>query len=322
MKIALTGSIAFDYLMTFPGRFRDCILPGQIDRISLSFLVDSIVRLPGGAASNIAYTLALLGENPWLLGCVGEDFSEELARLESLGVITSQVRIIPDALTASFFATTDQENAQIASFAPGAMAYAAELHIADLEEQPDLLLVGPDDPRAMETHVEESLQLKIPYAYDPSQQIIRLSSDTLRRGIEGSHILFGNDYEYGLIEEKTGLSAQHIVALGKIVVITKGEAGVDLYAGESMVHVPAVKPRRIVDPTGAGDAFRGGFLKGHLNELSLQRCGQMGVLAATYCLEHKGPQAHAFSLARFISRFRRHFDDGGELDALRQPRPS
>lgn len=317
MNIVLTGSVAYDYLMTFPGNFRDHILPDRLDRISLSFLVDSLIRRRGGIAANIAYTLALLGERPKVMATAGEDFEEFSVWLEEHGVDTSAITVIPGEFTASFFVTTDQANAQIASFFTGAMAYASQLSFANLIERPDLAVISPNDPQAMVNYARECRQLGIPYVYDPSQQIIRLDADDLRQGIEGCQALFSNDYEVGLIEDKSGLSLEAIREYADFVVITSGENGANLYTDDDEFHIAAVKPQTIIDPTGVGDAFRGGFLKGYMHDLSLERCGQMGSLAATYCLEAESPMSHQFDMETFINRFRQHFDDHGELDQLR-----
>lgn len=316
MKIVLTGSVAFDYLMTFPGRFRDHILPDQLDRLSLSFLVETLNRRRGGVAANIAYSLALLGEQPTVLATAGQDFAEYRTWLEDNGVDTSGIRTFPDLYTASFFVTTDRNNAQIASFYTGAMARAVEVSFSDLPQRPELAVISPNDPQAMTSYAQECADLGIPYAYDPSQQIVRLDAEALRAGIEGCDALLGNDYEFGLIKAKTGLDIDAIRSMNKILVVTLGEDGADLYAGEERAHVPAVKPDGLGDPTGVGDAFRAGFLKGFMNGLGLERCGQMGVLAATYCLEGEGPQSHRYDLGSFIARFRQHFDDRGELNQL------
>jgi adenosine kinase len=316
MNLVITGSIAYDYLMTFPGRFRDNILPDQLDRISLSFLVDSMVRQRGGIAANIAYTLGLLGERPLVMATVGEDFDEYRAWLEKNGVDTSAIKTIPELFTASFFVNTDENNAQIASFYAGAMARAHELRFADLPQQTDLVVISPNDPQAMIQYVKECHHLQIPYLYDPSQQIVRLEANDLIEGIEGCLALLANDYELGLIVEKTGFDLETIGRSASFIIITRGEHGADLYTGEDFITIPAVPPKQIADPTGVGDAFRGGFLKGYLHGLSLERCGQMGALAATYCLENSGTQGHHFDLRTFIQRFREHFEDQDELDQL------
>jgi adenosine kinase len=316
MTIALSGSIAFDYLMTFPGRFKDHILPDRLDRLSLSFLVDSLERRRGGIAANIAYTLALLGEHPQVVGTVGEDFEDFRVWLESKGVDTASIRTIPGQWTASFFVTTDTINSQIASFFTGAMSRAGELKIGELEPRPSLVVISANDPTAMIRHAEECLSLGIPYVYDPSQQVVRMDPKTLSEGLAGCMAAFGNDYEFALIKEKTGLTPQALVERAAFVAVTLGEEGVDVYTRGGMVHVPSVPPVSLEDPTGVGDAFRGGFLKGFVHGLRLERCAQMGALAATFCLEAKGTQAHSYDLKGFIRRFRQHFDDRGELDQL------
>ena len=316
MNIVLTGSIAFDYLMSFPGRFRDHILADRLDRLSLSFLVDSLIRRRGGIAANIAFTMALLGERPLVMATAGEDFEDYRRWLEEHGVDTSAIRVIPGLLTASFFVHTDQVNAQIASFYTGAMARAVDLHFADLATPSDLAVISPNDPLAMQAYVDECGQLGIPFIYDPSQQTVRLEPDVLRRGIGRARALFCNDYEFGLISEKTGLGLDAMVEQVEFLVITRGEHGADMYQAGTTFHVPAVPPARLADPTGVGDAFRGGFLKGYAHGLPLERCGQMGALAAAYCLEEEGTQGHHFTLAEFLERFRRTFDGGSELDRL------
>lgn len=315
MNILLTGSVAYDYLMKFPGYFRDHILPDRLESISLSFLVESMVRRRGGIAPNIAYTLALLGERPRLLATVGEDFEDYRQWLEGIGIDTSAVQVIPGEHTATFFANIDRANAQIASFYPGAMAYAGDFSLYDLKgDRPDLVLISPNDPRAMIRYVLECREMAIPYLYDPSQQIPRLEAGDLRCGVEGALAVFVNDYEFGLIQKKTGLKEDQILAGRRFTVVTRGELGAIIYAQEQEYLIPAVRPERIVDPTGVGDAFRGGFLSGYVRGWELEVCGRMGALAATYCLEQQGPQGHAFSLAEFVVRYRRHFDDQGCLD--------
>lgn len=316
MGIVLTGSIAYDYIMTFPGRFRDHILPEHLDRLSLSFLVDSMMRRPGGVAANIAYTLALLGEHPKVMATIGDDAQEYCEWLQRHGVDTSAVRVVPGVLTASFFVNTDTTNAQIASFYTGAMAHAAELHFADLDAKPELAVISPNDPAAMRAYVDECIELGIPYVYDPSQQIVRLEAAILRRGIRSCRGLIVNDYEFALIRDKTGLRVDEVVNTAEFVLITQGERGASIHAAGQEIRIPAVPPRFMVDPTGVGDAFRGGFLKGYLHGLGLERCGQMGALAATFCLEHDGPQAHHFDLPSFIARFHEHFGSPGDLDKL------
>ena len=316
MDILLTGSVAYDYLMTFPGLFKEQILPERLESLSLSFLVESMSRQRGGVAPNIAYSMALLGTRPRVMATVGEDFEEYRAWLEAKGVDTSLMKVVPGVFTASFFATTDQTNAQIASFYPGAMGYAGSQSLKELPSKPELVLVSPNEPGAMTKFAAESRELGIPYLYDPSQQVLRLEGKEIARDMEGAYFLFCNDYEFGLISKKTGWSLDQILEHVNILVITRGKDGADLYAGSDTVHVPTVPEREIVDPTGVGDAFRGGFLAGYSRGFDWKLCGEIGSLAAVYCLEQNGPQSHSYSREEFVQRFRAHFDDGGKLDSL------
>ncbi|MEA3351606.1 MAG: carbohydrate kinase family protein [Chloroflexota bacterium] len=316
MNIIITGSVAFDYLMTFPGLFRDNIIPEKLEHISLSFLVDSMVRRRGGNAPNIAYTLALLGEKPRIMATVGEDFSEYRAFLESIGVDTTLTTVIPNEFTASFFCNTDQSNAQIASFYPGAMGYAGELSLQDLDEKPDLVVISPNSPDAMVQYPQECLDLDIPYIYDPSQQIPRMKGEDLRAGVDGAYALMVNDYEFELIKKSTGMSTSAIRAGLHFLVVTRGEDETSIYVADDEIRTPVVPPKEIVDPTGVGDAFRGGFLTGYSHNLDWEICGRIGALAATYCLENEGPQDQQYTLEEFITRFCENFDDDGALDVL------
>lgn len=317
MKVVVTGSVAYDYLMTFPGQFRDHILPDKLESLSLSFLVESMVRLRGGNAPNIAYTLAMLGETPRLFATVGEDFEEYRLWLNSKGVDTTWAQVIPGVFTASFFANTDRANAQIASFYPGAMAYAAKLSLTHLvDDLPDLVVISPNDPAAMNQYVDECQQLGLPYIYDPSQQIIRLDENALRKGIDGALALFVNEYEFALIQKLTSMDKADILDQVKFLVVTMGEQGAAISNASEDFHIPVVPPLKIADPTGVGDAFRGGFIKAYGVGLDLETCGKVGALAATYCLENQGPQGHAYTPGDFIKRFRGHFEDRGLLDAL------
>jgi adenosine kinase len=316
MDFVLTGSIAIDYLMTFPGRFRDHILPDRLDTLSLSFLVDDMVRRRGGIAANIAYTLGLLGEHPRVMATVGEDFDEYRRWLEAHGVDTSGIVAIPGLFTASFFVNTDSAHAQIASFYPGAMGRAADLHFSDLPKLPDRAVISANDPQAMIQYAEECRQQSIPYFYDPSQQIVRLSAEALAAGISACRALFVNDYESALIEEKTGQPVLGLAAKAEFVVVTRGEHGADLFFASRQVHIDPVKPERMTDPTGVGDAFRAGFFKGYMNQLDLETCGKMGALAAAYCLEHSGPQGHTYSLVDFIERYQAHYGASASVGRL------
>ncbi len=318
MRIVFSGSIAYDYLMTFPGYFRDFIHPEKMESLSLSFLVDSLSRHYGGIAPNIAYSYALLGGKPVVLGTAGDDFDDYRQWLNSKGVDTSAVKQIPGVKTASFFANTDQANLQIASFYAGAMAYADQVTIADLPFRPDLVVISPDDPTAMRNRIRECAAAGIPYLYDPSQQLARVSVEDIREGVQNAKMIVVNDYEAHMIENRTGLTEADMVLGNKILAVTRGNEGATIYADGQRHDIPVFPEVTIVDPTGTGDAFRGGFLRGVALGLSWELNGRMGALAATYCLEQKGTQNHSFTPAEFVERFRTVFDDDGALNKLLQ----
>ncbi len=318
MRIVLTGSIAFDYLMSFPGHFKDHILPEHLESISLSFLVDEMVKRPGGVAANIAYTLGLLCEEPRLVATAGQDFSEYRQMLDDAGVDTSDVKIIEDKFTASFFANTDRSNAQIASFYAGAMADAKEISMRDLDlTDEDLVMVSPNAPDAMIQYALECQELGVPYIFDPSQQIVRLDEQDIQKGIIGAHALFVNEYEFELVQKHGKMNADEVLKSVDFTVITLGEKGSKVFEkGTLKGEVPIFPPTKIADPTGVGDAYRAGFLKGYINEFDLLLCAKMGALAATYCLEEMGTQSHCYLMNDFVTRFRTEFDDEGALDRL------
>jgi adenosine kinase len=320
MSIFLTGSIAYDYLMSFPGLFKDHILPEHLENISLSFLVDDMVRRPGGVAANIAYTLGLLCETPKLVATAGVDFTEYRQMLEDAGVDTSGVKIIQDKFTASFFVNTDRSNAQIASFYAGAMADAGLISMADLGlTNDDIVVISPNAPDAMIQYALECQTLGVPYIFDPSQQIVRLNEQGLRQGISGAHALFVNEYEFELLQKHTRLNADEILSGLAFAVVTLSDVGARVYQnGAFLSDVPAFPPMRILDPTGVGDAFRAGFLKGYVNGFDLILCAQMGALAATYSLEEVGSQNQCYMMNDFVARFRTRFDDKGALDVFFQ----
>ncbi len=309
MSTIVTGSIAFDYLMSFPGKFTEHFLPEHMNRVSLSFLVDSMDKRRGGCAPNIAYTLALLGERPRLMATAGQDFDDYRRWLEAAGVDTSLVRQVPDKFTASFFCSTDSESNQIASFYTGAMANAAELSFRTIDGC-RMVILSPNDPAAMVQYAEECRTLRIPFIWDPGQQCARMNGDELRTGLQGSAIAICNDYELELIRQKTGLDEDGILALTGALIVTRGEQGSTARFDAREVAVPAVPPHRLVDPTGVGDAFRGGLLKGLAMGADLEICCRLGSLAATYALEHLGGQSHAYTWDEFCARYRTHF---GEL---------
>jgi adenosine kinase len=312
MKLIVTGSIAFDYLMSFPGKFTEHFLAEHMERVSLSFLVDSMDKRRGGCAPNIAYTLALLGERPFLMGTAGQDFGDYRTWLDAANIDTSLVKQVPDKFTASFFCSTDTENNQIASFYTGAMAHAAELSFRTVKDA-GLVIISPNDPSAMVQYAEECRTLTLPYIFDPGQQCARMSGDELAEGVVGAALVIVNDYEFELLRQKTGMSEGDVLKQAGALVVTRGENGCSIYRGSDRIDVSAVPPHRIVDPTGVGDAFRGGLMKGLASGASDQVCAQLGSVAATYALEHLGGSSHAYTFDEFRQRYEEHF---GALELL------
>jgi adenosine kinase len=306
MRIVVTGSIAYDYLMSFPGKFTEHFLPEHMNRVSLSFLVDSMDKRRGGCAPNIAYTLALLGERPLLMATAGEDFGEYRQWLEAAGIDTSLVKQINGKFCASFFCSTDEDHNQIASFYTGAMADAGQLSFRTAHDC-GLAIISPNDPGAMVQYAEECRTLGIRYIFDPGQQCARLSGDELRDGVTGAALVIVNDYELELLRQKTGLSEPEIVRDAGALIVTRGELGSSVISRDDRVDVPAVAPHRIVDPTGVGDAYRGGLMKGIALGLPYETCARLGSVAATYALEHLGGQSHAYTWNEFRTRYEEHF---------------
>lgn len=317
MKVILTGSIAFDYLMKFPYLFKDTILPEHIEKISLSFLVHDMIKQDGGVGANIAYSLAMLGGQAYLYSAAGQDFTDYAKRLNAVGVDTSGVAIIPDKFTASFFATTDSSNAQIATFYTGAMAQSAYLALKDADfAEDDFVMISPTDPDAMKRYIHETKALGLRMLFDPGQQIISMDPADIITGVESAYGIFVNEYEFELLQNKTGFSAEEITSKPEFCVVTLGGDGAKIYAKGETYFIPVIEGIDVVDPTGVGDAFRAGFLRGYMSDLDLAICGRMGALAASFAIQHNGTQCHRFDWLTFKTTFREHFDDHGELDKL------
>ncbi|GAA4818027.1 carbohydrate kinase family protein [Tomitella cavernea] len=294
MTIVVTGSLATDHLMRFPGKFSEQLLAEHLAQVSLSFLVDDLVVRKGGVGGNIAFAMGVLGGRPLLAAAAGVDFAEYRAWLEEHGVDCSGVLVSQKAHTARFVCTTDTEMAQIASFYPGAMSQAREIGMGALAQEHgplEMVLIGANDPDAMIRHTRECRELGIPFAADPSQQLARLSGEQARELIDGAEILFSNEYEWSLLLQKTGLTEQEVSAMIGLRVTTLGAKGaVMVDADGSTVQVDVVPSEEPVDPTGVGDAFRAGFLAARTAGLGLERAGQLGSLVAVHVLETTGTQ--------------------------------
>ncbi len=305
MRIAVTGSIATDHLMTFEGRFADSLLKEQLNKVALSFLVDDLQIRRGGIGCNIAFGLGNLGLRPLLVGAAGQDFGEYRSWLERHNVDCSAVHISELQHTARFVCTTDSDQAQIASFYPGAMAEARDIELGPLSatEPIDLVVISPNDPEAMRRHTEECRERGIPFAADPSQQLAWADGPLIRQYIEGARYLFSNDYEAGLIEQKTGWSAEDILDRVTLRITTHGEKGVVIEGrGFETLNIPIVPADEVVEPTGVGDAFRAGFLAGVAWGLDERRSAQVGSALATLVIETVGPQEYTVSQAGFLRR--------------------
>jgi adenosine kinase len=307
MKIGVAGSVGLDHLMTFSGKFTDSLVAGSLEKVSLSFLVDSLDVRRGGCAANIAYGMGVLGLNPILIAAVGKDWADYEAWLTRHGVDTSHALVSTTLHTAHFVVTTDQDLNQIASFFPGAMSEARNIELSPIMEKTgrlDMMVISPDDPEAMLRHSEVCRQLGVPFAADPSQQMARMSGDEIKLLIEGASYLFLNEYELALAMQKTGWSDREILERVKFRVVTLGSKGakVESAAGE-FVQVTCPQENSKTDPTGVGDSFRSGFIAGLAWGVSHERCAQLGALIATYVIETLGTQEYRFTNAQFVERF-------------------
>ena len=308
MTIVVTGSIATDHLMKFPGKFSEQLLADHLQKVSLSFLVDDLVLHRGGVAGNMAFAIGVLGGDVALVGAAGKDFDEYRDWLTTHGVDCASVLISHSAYTARFVCTTDEDMAQIASFYPGAMSESRNIKLADVVSRTasiDLVIVGANDPDAMFLHTEECRALGLPFAADPSQQLARLSGEEIRKLIDGATYLFTNDYEWDLLLQKSGWSEAEVMNQIGLRVTTLGPKGVDLVSSDGeFVHVDVVPETHQADPTGIGDAFRAGFLTGRAAGLSLERAAQLASLVAVLVLEASGPQEWAWDRDAAITRIK------------------
>jgi len=307
MKIGVAGSVGLDHLMTFSGKFTDSFVAGSLEKVSLSFLVDSLDVRRGGCAANICYGMGVLGLNPVLIAAVGKDWADYDAWLSRHGVDTSHALVSTTLYTAHFMVTTDDDLNQIASFFPGAMSEARNIELGPIMEKTgrfDMVVISPDDPEAMLHHSDLCRSEAIAFAADPSQQMARMSGEEIKLLIDGASYLFLNEYELALAMQKTGWSDREILEHVKIRVVTLGSKGakVESAAGEFVqVGVPQEKSK--TDPTGVGDSFRSGFIAGLAWGLSHERCAQLGSLIATYVIETMGTQEYRFTSAEFLARF-------------------
>lgn len=317
VSLIITGSIATDHLMTFPGKFSDSLVADKLDKVSLSFLVEELDIRRGGVAPNIAFGLGCLGHTPVMVGAAGPDFADYASWLQRHGVDTDSVHISEVRHTARFICTTDDEQNQIASFYPGAMSEAREIELKPVVDRvgaPDVVLIGANDPEAMQRHTEECRFRGYPFAADPSQQLARMEGDEIRPLIEGAAYLFTNEYEAALIEQKTGWSHQDVMKHVQCRVTTLGKDGARIERDGTTVVVTVPEEERKADPTGVGDAFRAGFLAGVTWGLSDERSAQIGALLATYVIETIGTQEYELAQQHFLDRIAATYGDDAAAD--------
>ena len=320
MRSVVTGSLAYDYIMNFPGDFKDHILEEKAHTLTVSFLLDSLRWSRGGVAGNIAYSLALLGERPLVFATVGGDFEEYREWMESKGIDASGIVEIEDDFTASAFINTDQANNQIVAFYPGAMAQAKDLSIEELGlSSDDLVIISPTDPEAMTGYAEECRALRIPFLFDPGKQTPQLDGEQILASLEGASVLVGNDYEFAMMAQKTGKSEAELIESAPLTVVTRGGEGSIIYSNEDGgggLEIPTAPIADLADPTGAGDAYIAGLVFGLARDFPMPVVGRVAALTAAYTVEQQGCQEHDFTPAEFAERYADAFGSTPEVEAL------
>ncbi len=307
----ITGSVAYDNIMDFPGYFKDHIMPDKIHVLNLSFLVNTLKRQRGGVAANVAYTMALLGAPPSLFVSVGaNDWAAYRDEMHALGIDTSYVEVVPDEFTATCYITTDLDNNQITGFYTGAMAHDKARSLKSIpRDEIETVVIGPTEPEPIIKFTRECQELNIPYIYVPIWQIIRMTGEELAEGVRGAKAVFANDYEYELIRDKTGMDQQAILEHAGMVICTKGKHGSVIMTRDEVAAIPPASTEKVVDPVGAGDAYLGGLIFGLNAGLDLQRAGRVASLAAVYAVESYGTQAHSYTREQFAERYTQDFGD-------------
>lgn len=305
--ILVTGSLAFDQIMDFPGVFSDHILPDKLHILNVSFLVDKMRRGFGGTAGNIAYSLSLLGVKCSVLGLGGEDFAPYREFLEKSDIDTSGIKIISGLSSSSAFGITDSSDNQIWGYYMGVDSFSDSLSVKEISGKIDLGIIAPQNPRAMLKFAKEYRDLKVPYLFDPGMQLPRLDSGELVEALDGAKIIIGNDYEVSLMEKMIRKPLSRFSEKGTVVITTLGSAGSSIQNLDRIWEVPPAKVKNASDPAGAGDAFRAGFIAGYLRKFPLDVCGRMGSVASAYSVEKHGTTTHAYSLKEFNLRYGENF---------------
>ena len=308
MKIFVSGSLAYDRIMDFPGRFADHIMPDKLHMINISFPVNGIVERPGGTAGNIAYALRLLGEDPTIVAAIGRDYQPYFQWLDDKGLHRDSVHIVEEETTACAHIITDMADNQITAFNPGAMKHPSPLPLENAHSGNSIAIIGPGNLDDMITYPQHFRPLDIRYIFDPGQSLPLWESKSLANAIRGSHILISNDYELALIKEITGLTDDALLRLTDSIITTKGEHGSVIITDEGETHVPSIpRPDTLVDPTGAGDAYRGGLIKGLVTGQPLDQACRLGTTCASFAIEVQGTQEYTFTPEQFQERLTSHF---------------
>ena len=299
MEVLVSGSIAYDRIMDFSGRFADHIMPDKIHLINVSFTVNGLKENFGGTAGNIAYSLSLLGETPRIVAAIGYDYHRYFEWWAERGIATDDIRIVPEEATASAYITTDLNDNQITGFNPGAMKHPSGFDFSRIDPKECIAIVSPGNLEDMAQYTRSHRDLGIFTIFDPGQSLPLWEGRDLARCIEQSNLLVSNDYELALIRDKTGHSLEQLLEIAGTIVTTKADQGCDVLTQEGPIHVPVVPTDNVVDPTGAGDAFRGGLIKGLIQGLPVERAAMMGSLSGHYAVQHYGTQEHSFTLEQF-----------------------
>lgn len=302
-NIILTGSISIDRIMNFGGHYKELIQPDKLHVLSLSILIDKLTNSRGGVAANIAYNLALIGESPIVLGSIGRDAKDYLTDLGSLGINTKYIHV-SDMPTSTYTVLTDSDDNQVGGFYPGAMSDISKLSLEPWYNTQSLVIISANDPLGMDRLVKECIQHNLDYAYDLGQQVTNITIEQMKLAIEHAAILFVNDYELGTVIGRTGYSQSELNKMIPLIITTLGSHGTSI-TGSSIkesLTIPAVKNVTVVDPTGAGDSYRAGFLYGYLRHWDLARCAEIGSTIATYTISRHGTQTHTFTLADIIKK--------------------
>jgi len=315
MQLYVSGSLAFDRIMYFPGKFADHILPDKIHILNVCFTVNGLTENFGGTAGNIAYNLTLLGERPLILASVGKDFDNYKAWLKQQNLSTNGIRIIPEEYTACAYITTDKADNQITGFNPGAMKYASEYRFNNAHPMDSLAIIAPGNIEDMLTYSRAYKKLEIPYIFDPGQSIPALSKKQLADMITGSFLLISNDYELELIKQITGFDQQELLKRTSTIITTLGEKGSMVCSNETKTKIPAAQTTVVADPTGAGDAYRAGVIKGMIMGKGLIEAAYMGAICASYAVEHRGTQEHHFTPQQFWARYQENCGARGSRPA-------